>query len=754
MRPRASLAEVALPLPVDGTFTYRVPSELARLVRVGVRVLAPVGRRRVVGLVLDLPEQSPVEELRDVLDVLDDEPLFGPELSRLLVFAARYYQAPIGLAAAGAVPGGLVKTARQGAPALDPPRIKRRPGWRLKAKPDLERRLGRLDRSLSDKQRLIIDRLSDSGQVVLNDLAAVIAQPLGVARRLEAMGLADLEPMETLVDPLGKPLTDVTPAVRLTGDQDRALEAIKSRLVAGQYAPFLLYGATGSGKTEVYLRAVEAALQMGRPALVLVPEIGLTVHLEGLFAARFGANVVTLHSGLTDRGRLAAWRAAAGGRVKVVLGARSAVFAPLEKPAVIVVDEEHEEAYKQEDRLRYQARDLALYRGRLAGAVVILGSATPAVTTWHLAEQDRIRVLTLPKRIHDRPLPTVEIVDKTGFESNRVFSPQLEKALADTLAAKKQSILFLGRRGYAPVVFCRDCGRPVTCPNCTVSLTLHQARQALLCHYCGLSASPRAPCPLCGSTNLRPWGLGTERLEQDVIDRFPSARTIRLDSDTTRRRGALRRILTKIADHEADVIVGTQIITKGHHFPDITLVGVVDADLSLCFPDYRAAERTFALLHQVGGRAGRGKEPGRVIVQTGLPDHYVFEKLAAGDWPGFVAQEMEFRRALFYPPFSRLTSVLLSGNAAARVRTGIEKIRRVLDECLQQEPPAGRIEVLGPAPAPLTRLVGKTRWHLAIKAERISDAARLAREARTLHRTDKFFKGLGLAVDVDPASVL
>ncbi len=750
-RPR-TLVEVALPLPVDGTFTYRVPSELARLARVGVRVLVPLGRRQLVGLVLDTPAASPVEQLRDVLDVLDDEPLFGPDLSDLLKFAARYYQAPIGLAAAGAVPGGLVPRAVAGDLRPDPPRIKRRPGWRVKARPDLARQREGL--TLPPRAALMADVLARQGQADLAEFADRISQPLAAARRLEALGLADLVPMDTLLDPLGRPLTDFEPPAILTPDQQTAFEAISGRLGQGVFAPFLLYGATGSGKTEVYLRAVQAALDLGLTALVLVPEIALTVHLEGLFAARFGPEVAVLHSGLTDRGRLAAWRAAASGRVKVVLGARSAVFAPLPRPAVIVVDEEHDEAYKQEDRLRYQARDLALYRGRQAGAVVILGSATPAVTTWHLAEQGRATTLTLPRRIHDRPLPEVSIVDRRELKADAVFSPELHQALSANLAAGKQSVLFLGRRGFAPVVFCGSCGRPVMCRNCSVSLTLHQRRRVLLCHYCNLTAPALGPCPECGALDLKPWGLGTERLEQVVSETFPEARTIRLDSDTARRRGSLRRILTKIAEGAVDVIVGTQMITKGHHFPEITLVGIVDADLSLCFPDYRAAERTFALLHQAAGRAGRGVDPGRVIVQTRLPDHYLYEKLAAGDWPGFVAREMEFRRELFYPPFSRLTNFLVSGNSDPRVRAAAGQLRRILEQEAARAETAGRIELLGPAPAPLHRLAGKTRWQLLLKAERIADAARLGRRARDLARQDPAFKGTALAVDVDPASVL
>jgi primosomal protein N' (replication factor Y) len=747
----AKLAEVALPLPVEGGFTYRVPSELARLVRVGVRVLVPLGRRKMVGLVLDTPSASPIEQLRDILDVLDDEPLFGPDLSDLLKFAARYYQAPLGMAAASAVPGGLVPKAAKGEVTPDPPRIKRRPGWRLVARPDLARR--REGQALPPRAAMMADRLALRGEADLAEFKDIISQPLAVARRLEALGLATLIPMDTLLDPLGLPLTDFEPPRVLTADQETALEAIQARLGQNQFAPFLLYGATGSGKTEVYLRAVQAALDLGRTALVLVPEIALTVHLEGLFAARFGGQVAVLHSGLTDRGRLAAWRAAASGRVRVVLGARSAVFAPLPRPAVIVVDEEHDEAYKQEDRLRYQARDLALYRGRQGRAVVILGSATPAVTTWHLAEQGRLTRLNLPRRIHDRPLPQVTIVDRRDMKTEDIFSPELHEKLTENLAAGKQAIMFLGRRGFSPMVFCRSCGRPVMCPNCSVSLTLHQRRRVLLCHYCNLSAPALGPCPACGALDLRPWGLGTERLEQVVNETFPQARTIRLDSDTARRRGSLRRILAKIAEGAVDIVIGTQMITKGHHFPDITLVGIVDADLSLCFPDFRAAERTFALLHQAAGRAGRGVDPGRVIVQTRLGDHYLFEKLAAGDWPGFVAREMEFRRELFYPPFSRLTAFLVSGNSAPRVRAAATRLRRVLEQEAARAEPDGRIELLGPAPAPLHRLAGKTRWQVLLKAERIVDAGRLGRRARDAARTDPAFKGTSLAVDVDPASV-
>ena len=749
------LIEVALPLPLDKTFTYRAAGPLSPLAKAGVRVLVPFRRTRLVGLCLGRDEAAPHTELKDVLDVIDDRPLFGPSYPPLLRFAAQYYQAPIGLAAATILPFAMGQPVSEPPPGkLDPPRVKRRQAWKIAVKDDFEQILADIAHGLTVKQAAAAEFLRGRDQLPIGDLKKVAASPLDMARRLEAHGLIDLTPAEVIIDPLGLPLEDPAEPDKLTGAQVRSLEAVTSAMDQGRFAGLLLDGVTGSGKTEVYLQAVKAAMARGKTALVLVPEISLTVHLEGMFAARFGDSVVTIHSQISKKGRRVAWRSAAEGKAKIILGARSAIFAPIPEPGLIVVDEEHDEAYKQEDRLRYQARDLALWRAKNHHGVALLGSATPSLGSIHLVSQKRLEPLTLPSRIDQRPMPGVETVDIKGNPPDSFLSPQLEDAVARTLGNNQQVILFVGRRGYAPSVYCLDCQNPVMCPNCSVSLTLHLRPEQLLCHYCGLKIPWPAPCPTCQSSRLKPYGLGTERLLEQVTQIFPQARAMRLDRDTTQGRGALRKMLTKVAKREVDVVVGTQMITKGHHFPDITLVGVVDADLSLHFPDYKATERTFNLLVQVAGRAGRGASPGRVIVQTRRPDHYVIDCLKSNDRDRFVEIEMEYRRALFYPPFSRLINLCVAGIDPGRVSSGTDDLFQALSDAKQRIEPRHRLDVLGPAPAPLSKIGGKTRRQILIKAASAAEGAKLAWHARRTARDNKAFAGLTLTVDVDPVSVM
>ncbi|HEY8368818.1 MAG TPA: primosomal protein N', partial [Thermodesulfobacteriota bacterium] len=561
------------------------------------------------------------------------------------------------------------------------------------------------------------------------------------------------------------------PAV-LTRAQSEALTVLRAALASQTFAPFLLHGVTGSGKTEVYIRLVEAALAAGRGAIVLVPEISLTPQLVGRFTRRLGDRVAVLHSGLSDGERLDEWRRVRRGEAPVVVGARSAVFAPVEPLGVIVVDEEQEGSFKQDDGVRYHARDVAQMRARQAGAVCLLGSATPSLESWARATQrvegaSPLGYLRLPERVEARPLPVVEVVDlrrKLGEEAPRgeaaeppsPVSPVLEQALAETLAEGRQALLFLNRRGYATFLLCPDCGARFGCRSCAVSLVYHRAERALRCHYCGASRPAPAVCPTCGGTEVLQFGAGTERIEEWLRARFPKARLARLDRDVVGPRGAVRDVLKEVAAGEVDILVGTQMVAKGHDFAGVTLVGVLLAESGLSLPDFRAAERTVQLLTQVAGRAGRGDAPGRVIVQSYDPDHPAIRFAAAHDADGFYAVELAARRELGYPPFRRLVNLRVdaASESAARRAAGWlatrAAARLAADASL-----AGQVEVVGPAPAPLARLRGRHRWQLLLKGRGSGAvrrlAAALAAEAR---KPGGLSRGTMLSIDVDPANLL
>jgi len=537
----------------------------------------------------------------------------------------------------------------------------------------------------------------------------------------------------------------------LTPRQREVLEPLRSALAEGRFEPALLHGVTASGKTAVYEELVADALERGRGALVLVPEISITPQMIGLFRSRFGERVALFHSRLTPRRRRLEWRRVLAGEVDVVIGPRSAVLAPLDRPGVIIVDEEHENSYKQsEPAPRYHARDVAVYRARECDAVCLLGSATPSAESWHNARAGKYLLLSLPERVSDRAMPAVRLVDLTREKRSpgrwsRILSRDLEEALEARLARKEQSILFLNRRGFSPALVCQACGEAAECSSCSVAMTYHRRDGRLRCHYCGNSRKPPESCPHCGSKELRHQGLGTQRVESVLEERFPEARVLRMDSDTTRLRGSHAAIYETFARGEGDILLGTQMVAKGFHFPGVTLVGVISADAQLHFPDFRANERTFQLLVQVAGRAGRGERPGEVIIQTFSADNPGVYRAVAGDYEGFLAAELEARKALGYPPFGRMIRVLVKArDEAAAARAG----RRV-GERLRSK--AGRgVAVLGPAPAPLYRLNRWYRVHLFLRAPTAGVLHRCV-EAAELETSRG---GIVIAVDADPIDVL
>ena len=809
--------EAAVAVPVRGTFHYRVPVEMAPETVLGRRILVPFGSRTVTAYVLGevAPDEVslPLEKLRPVKEPLDDGPLFGADLLALFRFAARYYHYPLGLAIAEALPSGLniaslqtLRLTEAGQKALARGSAPKAEGMFLMrlAKADISlaklskekggtataRRLQsrgwaevitRLGRGLtgpctekwlvrtgktgttarmgkSEKELLAV--LAEEGPAPMAELRSRFPSVSSQAKSLAFKGLVTVEERPVFRDALGRALSFSSDAPILTDEQTAAAAGIEAALNKGTFSPFVLYGPTGSGKTEVYLAAAKSALSRGRDVLMLVPEISLTPALEGLLRARFDREIGVLHSGLSNGERYDQWRRINSGGANLVLGARSAIWAPLENLGLIVVDEEHDPAYKQEDKLRYQARDLALVRGRESGAAVVLGSATPSLESYYAAQTGRYNLLTLTRRVsrdggEPPQLPRVDVVDLRldSGRKRRSLTPMLKKYLAETVKDSRQAILFINRRGLAGLPLCLNCGHVVKCLNCSVTLSLHQnesgSGETLACHHCGFEIEPPERCPKCSSRLLRYMGAGTQRLESDAAQAAPEARVARLDADSTRVKGEATRILTALRNRELDVLVGTQMVAKGHDFPNITLVGVIDADLGLHLPDFRAGERTFQLLAQVSGRAGRGSDPGRVVVQTYSPDHYTLRLAEKHDYQGFFAAEIEQRRELGYPPFSRLVLARFQGNSEERTlatATAAAEMGRDLVE-------AGRydgVDLLGPAPAPLSKVKGKYRFQVLIRCATVSPLHAFLDDWQG--RLDGFVKGSGVSylLDVDP----
>ena len=574
--------------------------------------------------------------------------------------------------------------------------------------------------------------------------------------------VASRSPMEGwLAGRAPAPVPVPAPALELTRDQERAVERVTARIDSGG-GVVVLHGVTSSGKTEVYLRAFEHALARGRRGILLVPDIALTPQMVDRVVARFGPErVAVLHSALGAGERLDEWERARRGQVDIVVGARSAVFAPVPSLGLIVVDEEHDGSYKQDESPRYHARDVAVFRAERVDATVVLGSATPSLETYSRIESGEYEVIELPRRIDDRPMPDVAVVDmrselKAG--NRTIFSRLLRARIEQTLDREQQVILFMNRRGFSTFVLCRECGHVMTCPHCDVSLTLHGSgsrRSELVCHYC--NHTERAPdvCPSCGGTHIRYFGAGTERIEDEVKKSFPEARVARMDVDTTRRKGAHRAILGAFRAGHTDILVGTQMIAKGLDFPNVTLVGVVSADTALNLPDFRAAERTYQLISQVAGRSGRGDAPGTVVVQTYSPEHYSIVAAASHDYRAFYEAEIASRREAGYPPARQMARILLRGideSATARYAGVIARACRELS-CVSD----GTVEVLGPAPAPIPRIAGKYRWHLLLLSgnpKALREAAKAGCAAREAGRGVGGAGGITVSLDIEPSAVL
>jgi primosomal protein N' (replication factor Y) len=734
---------VAVPVPQLDALTYRVPDGVPAP-PIGARVRVPIGPRVVTGCVVGLAEPlDPAVEAKPIQEVLDTEPFIPPAVVELCAWVADYYMAGLGDAIGVALPPGA-KT--------------RASGYRTRRLIALTAHglaaLDATDAGLTGKQLAGLRALAGSTGLSVKELrergvtAAVLAKL--TARQLVA---AHDAPDER--DPFARSSMDTVvydPARALTAEQAEACRALTALASGGGFKVALLHGVTGSGKTEVYLRLARAVRDAGRQVLLLVPEIALTPSVSALVRGAFGDRVAIQHSALSDGERHDQWQRIRRGHVDIVVGTRSAVFTPLDRLGLIIVDEEHDPSYKQEEAPRYHGRDVAVVRGQREGALVVLGSATPSMESYQHAESGKYARVSLSRRVLDRPLAAVRVVDMREEYASEgpevVISRALTEAIEGRLARQEQVLVLLNRRGYATAVFCRQCGDTFECPNCSISLTVHTARNGwrARCHYCNYSLLVPKACRKCAAPYLEHAGFGTEKVEQQLAARFPTARVGRVDRDSVRRKGALTSLLSRFAAGQIDVLVGTQMIAKGHDFPRVTLVGVVSADVGLGLADFRAGERTFQLLTQVAGRAGRGERAGEAIVQTLYPSHYSVKLACGQDYPAFFEREIEYRKGLRYPPFVALV------NAVVRGRTFDEAMRlaQELASALAARAAAGGFAVLGPAPAPLTRLRGEHRVQIFLKGGR-RDQMRLALRAALAGLPEVRRRAV---IDVDPLSVL
>lgn len=770
------LADVAVPVPIPGTnaLSYRVPEDFSLRLVPGVRVIVSVGKRKITGIFVRWSESaSPTapEKIKEILDIIDEVPVFSQDLIHLWQWATRYYLTSSGEMLSAMLPGGtltegeiIVSVKRQS------DKKRRSPSKLRQNDEDASTPIAScpIALTLTPPEQVLLSYIQERKRIATKALRRQFPtlSLVLVLQKLQSLQLIEMREhlrkrrVSKEVD--GEKQDDAAKesnlhSVKLSPAQVEVCERIAAPLHANQFQVFLLHGVTGSGKTEVYLHAATAAVEQGKGVIFLVPEIALTHQFVERVRERFAQRVAVLHSGQTSGERWAEWRRIAHGEAKLVVGVRSAVFAPIENLGLIIVDEEHDAAYKQEEGVRYNARDLAIVRGQFSSCPVILGSATPSLESYAHCQTRRYALLELPERIASRPLPLVEIVDlrqrrKSEEESERIFSPTLRQALVDNYEAKKQSVLFLNRRGYASYLQCRSCGEVLSCAQCSVSLTFHLSGRELRCHYCGFSRKAPDFCPQCREPELEGSGIGTEQVEESLLRFLPDARVARLDRDSVRKKGFLGTVMKSWQERETDILIGTQMVTKGHDVPGVTLVGVLLADVALNLPDFRAAERTFQLLTQVAGRAGRGDELGKVIIQTYAPQHYSVRCATQHDFRRFATLELRYRKSLGYPPFSRIVNVRFEGTEGERVR---ETAEQFVERLMAHMPREGKLPmILGPAPAPIERIKGRERWQVLLKGEDrqlLHDLVRKAQEDATRRGRSAHVR---IIVDVDPYNML
>ena len=745
---KTSYAEVAVPLHVFQTFTYRLTPEQSDQAEVGARLVVPLGRSLVTAYILALHDELPSElvdvDLRDAQDLVDLEPVCSPEILQLARWVADYYACPVGEVIKAALPPGMSPKTRGASKFI---------------KPKLRLFVRRVERPESDEQKLtetqqrVLSTLESNGPMPLQSLLKTANVSASTVSSLAKKARVEIYDEAVRRDPLAEGFGITGAEHVLTNAQSSVLAQIEQRMNAGDYSAFLLHGVTGSGKTEIYMRAMSKALSLGRSAMMLVPEIALTPVFSRRLRARFGDQVAIFHSSLQRGERFDEWTRVRNGQARVVIGTRSAVFAPARNLGLIVVDEEHESSYRQQESPYYNARDVAIVRAQKESATVVLGSATPSLESFHNARKGKYQLVALPERIGARPMAEAKIVDmRTVFARHgkpRVFSDELLEAIRETRERGEQSIILLNRRGYSSFILCRSCGETIQCPNCDVTLTYHRSERVIVCHYCNhREAVPRA-CPSCGKKYIYYVGEGTEQLEEMLKLLFPALRVARIDRDTTARRKVFEQSLADFSAGRIDTLVGTQMLAKGHDFPNVTLVGVVSVDAGLALPDFRSAERTFQLITQVAGRAGRGDRPGKVLIQTYHPYHYALRHACAQDYESFYEEELRYRQNHSYPPFVALGSLLVHGPDLGRVRNDSLELRKQLDRVNQER----RCRILGPAPAPLSRLKGEHRFQILIKS-RTRKALREVADAALRAVADAGINLRSINLEIDPVSIM
>lgn len=736
------LATVVFPTGAAGEFTYRVPERLAARIEPGRRVHVPFGRgnRLASGYCVSVGlQQTPQRELKPIADVVDDRSLLSPAMLRLTRWMAEHYLCEWGQVLQAVLPAGVRGKAGTRAAVL----------FSISDEGRRELATGKLPK----KQRAVLTVLSQSDKPLApNELISLAHCTLAPVQTLRRKQLVKAVQQRVPTGKLPQAERVSAPELLLNRDQQRALDLTLDALQAGRHEVILLHGVTGSGKTEVYIRAIEEAVSYGRTAIVLVPEISLTPQTVERFRSRF-PNVAVLHSHQTDAERHWHWEQIADGHVQVVVGPRSAIFAPTKHLGLIVLDEEHESTFKQETTPRYHARDVALRRAADEQIPLILGSATPSLESWQRAQDRAYRLVEMPRRVYDRPAPGVNVIDMLGAQSGKprrtAISGPLERAMQQALDDDGQVILLLNRRGFATHIQCPACGLVVRCPRCDIALIHHRQQEIALCHYCDYQTAPPEECPDCRFAGIRYSGIGTERLEAEVKSRFPNYPSLRMDTDAMKGPGAHERALAAFRSGKIRILLGTQMIAKGLDFPNVTLVGVVNADTALHLPDFRASERTFQLLAQVAGRTGRGEKGGRVLVQTLNPHHPAIEFAARHDYQGFAAMELAGRQAFGYPPFGCLMRLVVRGQQQQQAHAFAESLTAELSARLAAQESKWR--VLGPALAPIAKLRGEFRYHIQVQGK---DGAALRQAAREVMRAVTAPDEVQWIVDVDPVSML
>ncbi len=798
---------VALNIPSDKLFTYEVPANLQQEVEIGKRVFVPFGHRKRTGFIIKIISSCDLKNIKSIAEILDDEPLFGLSDLDFYQWIANYFMYPLGKTLTELIPSGSEKkdflwitplprtTEIQLPPAQEKLltflqqypqgialnniikvsgfknvssalrelhsagllRIEEKQNKQLSPHSEI---IVTLDESkiaeakLTDKQEKLIEFIQTKGPISLNDLIEESNISSAVIKRLHDKGILKFTANEKMrTASFDSTIGQNKKQIILNNQQNRALEEISRYLEKNIFSPILLHGVTGSGKTEIYLNAIEKVLKNDGSAIYLVPEIALTPQLISRIAGRFDEKkIAILHSGIAESVRYDQWRQVKRGLINLVIGTRSALFAPLPNLKLIIVDEEHDTSYKQDERLCYHARDLAILKGKMASAIVIIGSATPSVRTYFNAQTNKYRHLELSRRVYDRPMPVVEIIDMKAQQEKSGKTPILSDALIagikDTLVKKEQVLLFLNKRGFDTFLVCADCGYNFRCPNCAVSLKNHIAEGVVKCHYCDYTIKALPLCPSCKSSRILSYGVGTQKLEKEIEKIFPEARIQRMDSDTTSRKGTQEKILQVLEKRQIDILIGTQMITKGHDFPFITLVGVISADTALNMPDFRAAERTFQLITQVAGRGGRGETPGKVIIQTFNPDHYALRHAQNHDYKSFYTEEIDFRKALQYPPFGRIINLRLS---SIKKDTLVEQAHILGKLAKKLSARHGNIaEIIGPAESPLAKIRGRFRFQMLIKGQDINVLHQIAREIISKNKNSN----VKITADVDPENFM